>query len=268
MESLVQLNHKGQFVTNSLKVAYIFGKRHDHVLRDIQNLSCSEQFNLLNFGEIYYTDAMNRDQRAVEMTKDGFSFLVMGYTGEKAGQFKELFINEFNKRTDLLLNDEYILQRSREILDLRVKALEAQLSDRNAKLELQEATIQHNIPKVNYYDTLMKSDSHHTITTIGAQFNMSAVELNRLLIIAKIIRKTGREYSLTSRYQGMDITWPKTVNYEDSEGKKHTIIELRWKEKGREIIIQTIHRAIDKGVLYEKKGRYFVSAEWKKTKVN
>lgn len=51
-----------------------------------------------------------------EMTKDGFSFLVMGYTGTKAVHFKEMFIAEFNKREAMLKSDDYILMRSQQIL--------------------------------------------------------------------------------------------------------------------------------------------------------
>jgi Rha family phage regulatory protein len=57
-----------------------------------------QDFNQLNFALISYTDTMNREQRAYELTKDGFSFLVMGYTGAKAAKFKVDFINEFNRR--------------------------------------------------------------------------------------------------------------------------------------------------------------------------
>ncbi|MHB1421115.1 MAG: Rha family transcriptional regulator [Bacillota bacterium] len=58
----------------------------------------SQVFNLHNFGEITYTDSRNREQKAYEITKDGFSFLVMGYTGEKAAQFKENFIKVFKQK--------------------------------------------------------------------------------------------------------------------------------------------------------------------------
>lgn len=50
-------------------------------MRDIEILTCSEEFNIANFGVIYYRDSMNREQRAYEMTKDRFSFLVMGVPG-------------------------------------------------------------------------------------------------------------------------------------------------------------------------------------------
>lgn len=80
----------------SLDVAETFGKEHKNVLRDIRELGCSEEFNRLNFEPISYTDTMNRKQDAVAMTRDGFTLLVMGYTGELAMKFKEGYIKQFN----------------------------------------------------------------------------------------------------------------------------------------------------------------------------
>lgn len=80
----------------SLDVAETFGKEHRHVLRDIRELGCSEEFNQSNFGPISYIDAMNREQKAVVMTRDGFTLLVMGYTGDTAMKFKEAYIKQFN----------------------------------------------------------------------------------------------------------------------------------------------------------------------------
>jgi len=83
-------------ICTSLDVAETFGKEHKNVLRDIRELGCSEKFNRLNFEPISYTDTMNRKQEAVVMTRDGFTLLVMGYTGELAMKFKEAYINQFN----------------------------------------------------------------------------------------------------------------------------------------------------------------------------
>lgn len=138
MAELVIQSSNGNDVTTSLIVAQVFGKEHKNVLRDIESLSCSEDFNRLNFERITYKDARNREQTAYEMTKDGFSFLVMGYTGSKAGEFKERFINEFNRREALLKNDDYILMRSQQILQKRIEIAEQkikQLEDKNAKQE-------------------------------------------------------------------------------------------------------------------------------------
>lgn len=80
----------------SLDVAETFGKEHKHVLRDIRELGCSDEFNQSNFGPIFYIDKMNRRQEAIAMTRDGFTLLVMGYTGDLAMKFKEAYIKQFN----------------------------------------------------------------------------------------------------------------------------------------------------------------------------
>lgn len=85
MNALVIQGGNGRDVTTSLIVSQVFGKEHAKVVRDIESLSCSTNFNVANFGVIEYTDTRGRIQKAYEMTKDGFSFLVMGYTGAKAG---------------------------------------------------------------------------------------------------------------------------------------------------------------------------------------
>nr|DAI12525.1 MAG TPA: regulatory protein [Bacteriophage sp.] len=96
---LVEIKKMGKeeiTATTSLDVAETFGKTHDKVMRDIRELGCSEEFNAANFGDISYTDSRGRDQKAKIMTRDGFTLLVMGYTGELAMKFKEAYIKQFN----------------------------------------------------------------------------------------------------------------------------------------------------------------------------
>jgi Rha family phage regulatory protein len=82
---------------DSRYVARFFGKRHDNVLADIRNLDCSDEFRLLNFKESGYKNEQGKRQPCYTMTRDGFVFLVMGYRGKKAAQFKELYIKRFNE---------------------------------------------------------------------------------------------------------------------------------------------------------------------------
>ena len=102
MADLVFQNSNGNDVTTSLIVAQVFGKRNSDVLRDIRSLNCSESFRKRNFALMVKMNELpqggSQKSEYYEMTKDGFSFLVMGYTGTKAGEFKERFINEFNRR--------------------------------------------------------------------------------------------------------------------------------------------------------------------------
>lgn len=87
---------------DSLFVADIFGKQHFHVLRDIgritaSNSGLSPEFIALNFEGNTYRDARGRKLPRYLLTRDGFTMLVMGYTGSKAMHFKELYIHRFNE---------------------------------------------------------------------------------------------------------------------------------------------------------------------------
>lgn len=87
----------GKAICNSRQIAEEFKKEHKNVLRDIDNLDCSEEFRRLNFEQSYYKNAQNKMQPEVWMTKDGFIFLVMGYKGAKAARYKESYIQRFNQ---------------------------------------------------------------------------------------------------------------------------------------------------------------------------
>ncbi|EIU5647199.1 Rha family transcriptional regulator [Salmonella enterica] len=89
--------HDNRPVTTSVSVANFFGKQHKNVIQRLETLDCSPTFNRLNFQPVEYTDAKGENRPAYEMTKDGFVFLVMGFTGKKAAAFKEAYIAEFNR---------------------------------------------------------------------------------------------------------------------------------------------------------------------------
>ncbi|MDJ7444490.1 Rha family transcriptional regulator [Salmonella enterica] len=92
--------HDNRPVTTSVSVANFFGKQHKHVLEKIRSLDCSPAFTTANFSTVAITTQAGFDEReteAYEMTKDGFVFLVMGFTGKKAAAFKEAYIAEFNR---------------------------------------------------------------------------------------------------------------------------------------------------------------------------
>lgn len=84
-------------VVSSRNVADVFERQHTHVLRDIRNLECSTEFTASNFGLSEYKDPTGRVLPEYFMTRDGFTFLAMGFTGSKAAQWKEAYINAFNE---------------------------------------------------------------------------------------------------------------------------------------------------------------------------
>lgn len=99
-ERYVQL-HQDRITTTSLVVAEIFGKEHKNVLQSIEKLDCSKEFTELNFQPSEYK-GKNGMNKFYFITRDGFSFLAMGYTGPAAAKFKEAFIKAFNRMEQAL----------------------------------------------------------------------------------------------------------------------------------------------------------------------
>ena len=87
---------------DSLFVASAFEKNHKEVLRDIRRIiaedsGLSDEFRQRNFAPSYYRNKQNKKQPCYYLTRDGFTMLVMSYTGAKAMKFKEMYIKRFNE---------------------------------------------------------------------------------------------------------------------------------------------------------------------------
>jgi len=120
-QGIVFVNDNKAF-TDSRIIAKVFQKGHDKVLRDIRNLKCSEAFRLANIGEAAYGNGQGRKMPMYVLTFDGFVILAMGYTGEKAMQFKELYIAAFNHTHQLLANRQNtLLFNEQQIISSAVK---------------------------------------------------------------------------------------------------------------------------------------------------
>lgn len=120
--------HKGKAFTTSKAVADYFGKRHDNILRAIENLDCSDDFRLLNFQETFtYRDNPNGGKKIrspmFQITRDGFTFLAMGFTGKKAARFKEAYIARFNAMENWIANREN-LKQDQNLLGLAIQKQE------------------------------------------------------------------------------------------------------------------------------------------------
>ncbi|WP_315498671.1 Rha family transcriptional regulator [Gemella sanguinis] len=114
MKELIPKNEYGLFAdkkdivrVDSLYVAEFFGKNHKEVLRDIRNIAApnsglSKEFAERNFALGSYKDKQNQKRPCYYLTRDGFTILVMGYTGKKALRFKELYIRRFNEMEELI----------------------------------------------------------------------------------------------------------------------------------------------------------------------
>ncbi|HEF3809951.1 TPA: Rha family transcriptional regulator [Campylobacter jejuni] len=92
--------------TTSLSVAEVFNKNHKNIIRKINEFP-KDIFTKLNFEPSKYIDSTGRILPCYKITRDGFSLLVMGFTGEKAYKWKIEFIKAFNEMEKRLRNIEY-----------------------------------------------------------------------------------------------------------------------------------------------------------------
>lgn len=95
----------GHPTTLSTQVAEYFEKNHQHVCRDIRNLveKCPD-LGVSNFGQTTYKDSQGKKQPCYRMDRKGFVLLAMGFTGEKALQFKIAYIDAFDRMEEELRN--------------------------------------------------------------------------------------------------------------------------------------------------------------------
>ncbi|EAK3948716.1 hypothetical protein CJZ06_05625 [Campylobacter coli] len=103
----VNLNIKENKVfINSLDLAKVFNKNHKDVLETTKNQPQND-FTESNFILSTYKDKKGELRPCYNLTRDGFSLLVMGFTGEKAYKWKVEFIKAFNEMEKRLRNIEY-----------------------------------------------------------------------------------------------------------------------------------------------------------------
>lgn len=103
MNDLVYIHHEIA-VCDSLQVAETFEKRHKNVIRKIEQIieeqpaqNCARCFK-----KVFYTDAKGEQRPMYYMNRDGFTFLVMGFTGQKANEWKWKYITAFNRMESII----------------------------------------------------------------------------------------------------------------------------------------------------------------------
>lgn len=127
-----KINKKETIIVTSRDIAETFQKRHSDVLRDIENLNCSEEFAERNFALSSYKDGSGKSNKEYLLTRDGFTIVVMGYTGDKAMKFKEAYINQFNQMESILQGKMIEREKGIAVRQALTKAIE--LSGENERM--------------------------------------------------------------------------------------------------------------------------------------
>jgi anti-repressor protein len=164
---LVELiNNKA--TTTSLKVANFFGKDHSKVLRDIKAILDKDTES--NFGLSEYKDQSGKTNPMYIIDKDGFTLLAMGFTGQKAFQFKKDYIKAFNE-LESKFKENSLSNPQKQIPQNYIEALKAHLEDQEKILEL-ETKIDRDKDKVEFAETLLDTTNALDMATCAKALHL------------------------------------------------------------------------------------------------
>jgi len=249
---------KEQLMT-SREISVLTGKQHRHVVRDIDNLNESYvKLDMPKVGHIYYSDTMNRQQKAYNLTKIQTFDLMTGYSAElrikvnrrwEELESKQLDFNDPD--TVLRLVQSWKMEKERRIeLSEDNKIKEQVIIGKNRQLHEQE-------PKVEYHDNVLASKEAHNVTTLAKTFNMSAKKLNQFLYEQKVQFRTDhkKHYNKTtkkwvdsfvwvpySKYQAEGYCKVNTISILLEDGTKRSQKILVWTEKGQRFIYDLLKK--------------------------
>ena len=192
-EELVFKGKDGNVLTDSIRVAKAFSKEHRRVMQDIRELYCSQEFRLHNFVQSSYFNNQKKEQPMYIMTQDGFTFLAMGYNGEKASEFKEKYINQFNDMKKQIeeerKNNFSIPQTYSEALYLAANQAK-QIEEQQKQLEVMQ-------PKADFFDAVADSKTAVPMNDVAKTLAIKGMGRNKLFEFLrdnKILMNNNRPY--------------------------------------------------------------------------
>lgn len=175
-QNVVYKTNKGTPVTDSTKIAQVFGKQHKHILEAIRNLQSTAENSAVKkwFYESTYRAGNGRQEPMFIMNRDGFSLLAMGLTGAKALQFKVAFIEQFNKMEEIV---KQVAQHSQPNLPttfaeaLRLAATQAE------QIEKQQKQIEEERPRVLFSQAVETSKDSILIGELAKLICQNGVQM-------------------------------------------------------------------------------------------
>ncbi|EAJ8837377.1 phage antirepressor Ant [Campylobacter coli] len=218
----VNLNIKENKVfINSLDLAKVFNKNHRHILQTTKNQPQND-FTESNFILSTYKDKKGELRPCYNLTRDGFSLLVMGFTGEKAYKWKIEFIKAFNEMEKRLRNIEY--EKHDKLAFRQSLGYKSQLKQQKEKYENKIKALQYDLEKkkeLSFKRKLSKEELLELRKILARDYGILCIkEWEMSLVAEKIGKDTVFEAVLNNLEKELDY-WQ---NYEEYEEKWKKIL--------------------------------------------
>ncbi|EIP0969758.1 Rha family transcriptional regulator [Campylobacter coli] len=210
-----------EIFANSLQIAEVFEKDHSNVLKAIDKLP-NDEFKSSNFKYDSYFDKKSEQRRMINLTRDAFSLLVMGFTGEKAYKWKILFIKAFNEMEKRLRNIEYEkhdklafrqslgyksqLKQQKEHYENKIKALKYDLEKKK------ELSFKRKLSKEELLELRKILARDYGILCIKEwEMSLVAEKIGKDTVFKAVLNKLEKELNYWQNYEEYEEKWRKIL---------------------------------------------------------
>lgn len=244
MTDIILSTQNGEPVVSSRQIAESFDKRHDHVMRDIEDLlkGLPKNGDTPMFYKTEYAHEQNGQMYPMYlMNRDGFTLLAMGFTGKAALEWKLKYIAAFNameKKLDpshymtpaalreAILNPDTVIQLCQQIKAEQEK--NARLTAENAKLSAANQVMQ---PKADYFDRQVAANQLTGLQETADELRIPRQTFTRWLIEKKYLQRNA--CSKLVPVDEMNDGLFQLRQY-DKNGKRTNCVQTMVTPKGRE----------------------------------
>ncbi|HEG8540766.1 TPA: Rha family transcriptional regulator [Campylobacter coli] len=222
----VNLNIKENKVfINSLDLAKVFNKNHKDVLETTKNQPQND-FTESNFILSTYKDKKGELRPCYNLTRDGFSLLVMGFTGEKAYKWKIEFIKAFNEMEKRLRNIEY--EKHDKLAFRQSLGYKSQLKQQKEKYENKIKALQYDLEnkkELSFKRKLSKEELLELRKILARDYGMICIkEWEMSLVAEKIALESTKMTTWDAVVKKLKQSLDYWQNYEEYEEKWRKIL--------------------------------------------
>ncbi|EAI5863345.1 phage antirepressor Ant [Campylobacter coli] len=210
-----------EIFANSLQIAEVFEKDHSNVLKAIDKLP-NDEFKSSNFKYDSYFDKKSEQRRMINLTRDAFSLLVMGFTGQKAYKWKIEFIKAFNEMEKRLRNIEYEkhdklafrqslgyksqLKQQKEHYENKIKALKYDLENKK------ELSFKRKLSKEELLELRkILAKDYNMICIKEWEMSLVAEKIGKDTVFEAVLNKLEKELNYWQNYEEYEEKWKKIL---------------------------------------------------------
>ncbi|HEF3585604.1 TPA: Rha family transcriptional regulator [Campylobacter coli] len=210
-----------EIFANSLQIAEVFEKDHSNVLKAIDKLP-NDEFKSSNFKYDSYFDKKSEQRRMINLTRDAFSLLVMGFTGEKAYKWKIEFIKAFNEMEKRLRNIEY--EKHDKLAFRQSLGYKSQLKQQKEKYENKIKALQYDLEnkkELSFKRKLSQKELLELRKILARDYGILCIKEWEMSLVAEkigkdtvfeaVLNKLEKELKYWQNYEEYEEKWKKIL---------------------------------------------------------